>query len=169
MKGELTVEIRRLQGMEQAHTCAEFMSRSEPWVTLRRSYQDSIKMLVDPAREVYVAAVGQEIVGFTILQMKGAFSGYIQTVGILPAWRNQGIGSRLIQFAEDRIFKETPNAFICASSFNPRVQRLYERLGYEVIGELKEYIIPGHSEILFRKSIAPLTEFRRAGEHAVAG
>jgi ribosomal-protein-alanine N-acetyltransferase len=159
--GELTVEIRQLQRMDEAHTCAAFMSSSEPWVTLRRSYEDSIKMLVDPGREVYVAAVGQETVGFMILQMRGAFIGYIQTVGILPAWRNRGIGSQLIQFAEDRIFRETPNAFICASSFNPRVQRLYERLGYEVVGELKEYIVPGHSEILLRKSIAPLTEFGR--------
>ena len=107
--------------------------------------------------------------GFTILQMKGAFTGCIQTVGVLPAWRNRGVGSKLIQFAEDRIFRETPNAFICASSFNPRVKRLYERLGYEVVGELKEYIIPGHSEMLLRKSIAPLTEFRRLEEPIAAG
>ena len=59
--GELTVEIRQLQRMDEAHTCAAFMSSSEPWVTLRRSYEDSIKMLVDPAREVYVATVGQEV------------------------------------------------------------------------------------------------------------
>jgi hypothetical protein len=33
--------------------------------------------------------------------------------------------------------------------------------GYEVIGELKDYIVPGHSEILLRKTIAPLTEFNK--------
>lgn len=37
--GELAVEIRQLQGMDEAHTCAAFMSRSGPWVTLRRSYK----------------------------------------------------------------------------------------------------------------------------------
>lgn len=64
-------------------------------------------------------------------------------------------------FAEKRIFSETPNAFICVSSFNSSAQKLYERLGYEVIGELKDYIISGYSEILLRKTIAPLTEFKK--------
>jgi ribosomal protein S18 acetylase RimI-like enzyme len=64
-------------------------------------------------------------------------------------------------FAERRIFSETPNAFICVSSFNGGARRLYERLGYQVIGELEDYVIPGHSEILLRKTIGPLTEFRK--------
>ena len=29
-----------------------------------------------------------------------------------------------------------------------------------MIGELKDYIVPGHSEILLRKSTGPLTEFK---------
>jgi len=85
--------------------------------------------------------------------------GYIQTVGVLPGWRDRGLGSRLIQFAEGRIFREAPNAFICVSSFNEGARRLYERLGYKVVGELTDYIVPGHAEILMRKTIAPLTEF----------
>jgi ribosomal-protein-alanine N-acetyltransferase len=64
-------------------------------------------------------------------------------------------------FAEERIFSETPNVFICVSSFNKFTQRFYERLGYEVVGELKDYIISGHSEILLRKTIAPFTEFKK--------
>ena len=64
-----------------------------------------------------------------------------------------------MKFAENRIFSESPNAFIMVSSFNPDAKRLYNRLGFETIGELKDYIIPGHSEFLLRKSIAPLTEF----------
>ena len=64
-------------------------------------------------------------------------------------------------FAEKRIFSETPNVFVCVSSFNKGAQRFYERLGYEVIGELRDYIISGHSEILLRKTIAPLTDFKK--------
>jgi ribosomal protein S18 acetylase RimI-like enzyme len=102
-----------------------------------------------------------EIVGFIVLIMSGALVGYIQTVGVMPEWRNKRIGSRLLEFAEDKIFGKAPNAFLCVSSFNKKAQELYKRLGYEVIGELKDYIVPGHFEILLRKSIAPLTEFRR--------
>jgi ribosomal protein S18 acetylase RimI-like enzyme len=59
-------------------------------------------------------------------------------------------------YAEARIFRDTPNVFICVSSFNPRAQAFYRRLGYEVIGELRDYVVRGHSEWLLRKSIGPL-------------
>jgi ribosomal protein S18 acetylase RimI-like enzyme len=153
------IEIRALQGANEAHQCAELMANSEPWITLRRTYNESVRMLSDPSREVYVAVAEGEVIAFTILQMKGAFVGYIQTAGVKPGRRKGGIGSRLINFAEERIFAETPNVFICVSSFNAGAQRLYERLGYQVVGELKDYIISGHSEILLRKTIAPLTEY----------
>jgi ribosomal-protein-alanine N-acetyltransferase len=136
------------------------MANSEPWITLRRDYEASLKILTDPTREVYLAMVGEEIVGFTILNMHGPFVGYIQSICVAPHWRSRGIGSELMDHAENRILGETPNVFICVSSFNERVQRLYERRGYEVVGKLKNYIVPGHSEILLRKTIAPLTEFK---------
>jgi ribosomal protein S18 acetylase RimI-like enzyme len=110
---------------------------------------------------VYLAVSHNDIVGFMILNMHGAFVGYVQSVCIAPEWRNRGIGSQLMAYAEKRIFSVTPNVFICVSSFNPGAQRLYERRGYHVIGELKDYIISGHSEILLRKTIAPLAEFEK--------
>jgi len=155
------VETRKLQDASEAKRCAQVMSSSEPWITLRRSYNDSFKILTDPSREIYLAVVQSQIAGFVILNMKGAFVGYIQTVCIFPEWRNRGIGTKLLAFAEQRIFQDTPNAFMCVSSFNQDAQRLYERLGYRVVGELKDYIVPGHSEILLRKTIAPLAQFKK--------
>ena len=154
------IEIRKLQNVSEAETCAELMSSLEPWVTLKRDYDTSIKIITDPAREVYLALPGEEIAGFTILVMQGALVGYIQSICVAPEWRNRGIGSQLMRFTENRVFSESPNAFIMVSSFNPDAKRLYNRLGYEKIGELKDFIIPGHSEYLLRKSIAPLTEFK---------
>ena len=155
------VKIRRLFDIGEAETCARMMSASEPWITLRRGYEDSLRQLTDPLKESYVAASQDGIAGFTILNMKGAFVGYIQTVCVAPEWRNQGIGSRLIEFSEKRIFTEAPNVFMCVSSFNTKAKDLYERLGYEIIGELKDYILSGQSEILMRKTLAPLTEFKK--------
>ena len=155
------VQIRPLRQTEEAARCAQFMSASEPWMTLRRTYDDSFKMLTDPSRESYLAVAESQTVGFMILNVKGAFAGYIQTVCIFPEWRNEGIGTTLIDFAEKRIFRDSPNVFMCVSSFNRNAQRLYERLGYRVVGELKDYIVPGHSEILLRKTIAPLTEYEK--------
>jgi ribosomal-protein-alanine N-acetyltransferase len=154
------VIIRALHGDAEAEQCAGLMAASEPWITLGRTYQGSLKMLTDPSREVFVALHQGVVVGFIILVMNGPFRGYIQTVGVVAGRRGRGIGTRLVRFAEERIFRETPNVFLCVSSFNARAQNLYRRLGYEVIGELKDFIVPGHSEILLRKTIGPLASFR---------
>jgi ribosomal-protein-alanine N-acetyltransferase len=142
-----------------ASGAGSMMADSEPWITLKRTYEDSVKMLGDPAREVYVALADGVIAGFLILRMDGTFSGYIQTVGVAPDWRNKGIGTKLVKVAEERIFRDRPNVFMCVSSFNPDALRLYERLGYGVIGEIKDFIVKGHSEVLLRKTIAPLYDF----------
>jgi ribosomal-protein-alanine N-acetyltransferase len=157
-------EVRRLATTAEARTCARMMAGSEPWITLRRGYEESLALFSDPDREVYVAVAGKEIAGFVILQMRGAFVGYLQSVGVVPGWRGRGVGSHLIAFAEERIFREAPNVFILVSSFNDGARALYERLGYEVIGELHNYIVAGHSEILLRKSIAPLSEFNNPAD-----
>ena len=156
-----SIEIKALENEAEIEICARMMANSEPWITLGRDYQASVATLSVPAKEVYLAVAGDKIAGFIILNMQGAFIGYIQTVCVSPDWRNQGIGSQLIAFAEKRILKQTPNVFICVSSFNPNAQRLYQSLGYEIVGELKEYIIPGHAEILLRKTIGPLNEFQK--------
>ena len=158
---ELLLDIHTLQGTEKAETCARLMAASEPWITLGRTYESCLQTVTDPTREVYVAMMQAEVAGFIILNMHGAFVGYIQTLCIAPAWRSRGLGARLIKFAEKRIFAEAPNVFICVSSFNPRAKALYERLGYQTVGELTDYIVPGHSEILLRKTVGSLTTFRR--------
>jgi ribosomal protein S18 acetylase RimI-like enzyme len=50
---------------------------------------------------------------------------------------------------------------MCVSSFNDGALRLYQRLGYQKVGELPDYIVAGHSEILLRKTIGPLAAFNR--------
>ena len=153
------IEIHRLKNTKEAEICARMMADSEPWMTLRRDYDDSLKIIEDRSYETHLASVGGEISGFVVILMHGAFVGYIKSICVSPRWRNRGIGSRLMSFAEGRIFGEAPNVFICVSSFNEGARRFYERLGYEVVGELKNYIVSGHSEILMRKTIAPLAEF----------
>jgi ribosomal protein S18 acetylase RimI-like enzyme len=141
------------------------MTSSEPWRTLGRDYETSLRIVTDPVKEVYVASIGAEaeaVAGFLILNMAGAFVGYIQTVCVAPVWRGRGLGTIFIRFAEERIFRESPNVFMCVSAFNTDAQRLYRRLGYQRIGELTDYIVAGHSEVLLRKSTGPLTGFRPA-------
>jgi ribosomal-protein-alanine N-acetyltransferase len=158
---DLNLSIRPFEESGDLEVCARMMCSSEPWITLRRGYEDSVAALKNASRERYVAESGEELAGFLIVNMAGAFVGYIQTVCVAPEFRGRGIGTKLVRFAEERIFRESPNVFLCVSSFNAGARRLYERLGYGVVGELKDYIVRGHSEILMRKSLGPTTGLRK--------
>jgi ribosomal-protein-alanine N-acetyltransferase len=150
------LKIRRLADNREAEECARLMANTDPWITLGRGYDACARVIQDPTREVYVAENESGIAGFIVLCMVGAFVGYIQTVLVAPDQQGQGIGSKLVGHAEERIFSESPNAFLCVSSFNSGARRLYERLGYRYVGELNDYIVRGHSELLFRKTRGPL-------------
>lgn len=152
--------VRPLAGRAEAEDCARMMAASEPWLTLGRGYEASLVLLERADREVYVALADGAVAGFIILVMEGAFVGYIQTVCVAAERRGGGIGARLVSHAEKRIFRESPNVFLCVSSFNPDARRLYERLGYALVGELTDYIVAGHSELLFRKTIGSISAFR---------
>jgi [ribosomal protein S18]-alanine N-acetyltransferase len=130
---------------------------------LRRDFETALGLVTDRTKEVYVARAGRTAAGHIVVNMQGPFAGYIQALVVAPEWRSRGIGARLLKFAEERIFRESPNVFLCVSGFNGRAQQFYARLGYERIGELKEYVIAGESEILMRKSLGPKTGFRAKG------
>lgn len=140
--------------------CAVLMSNSEPWITLKRQYDDVIDIIEDETSEVHLAQSGSEMIGFAVIKLQGAFVGYVQSIVIRPQFRNRGIGKAFMKYLEGRIFTEHANIFICVSSFNVGAKKLYKSLGYEIIGELRNYIVQGHSEILMRKSRAPLSDFK---------
>ena len=141
---------------DELGACAALMAASEPWLTLRRDAEACLRLLQEPSRERYGAWLGEQLAGVLVLNLQGALVGYLQAICIAPEYRGQGLGTTLIAFAEERIFRDHPNVFLCVSSFNQGARRLYERLGYATIGELPDYVVTGHSEFLLRKSCGPL-------------
>lgn len=155
------LEIQPLDGMPAASECADLMIHSEPWITLELPRETALAVVTDRAKEVYVVRDAHSVCGFTVLDMRGLLTGYIQTLCVRPDRRGQGIGSQLIRWAEDRVFRDSPNVFICVSSFNADARRLYERLGFQLVGALRELLVPGHDELLFRKTRGTWSEFRK--------
>ena len=156
----VAIGIRRMTNAAEADACAAIMTSTEPWLTLGRSKDHALRMLLDPLRTVFVAIDNGVVQGFIVLVLQGSFVGYIQTIAVAERARGSGLGTRLMAYAEQEIFRVSPNVFMCVSDFNEGAQRLYSRLGYERVGELKDYVVRGHSEILLRKTRGPLAEFQ---------
>ncbi len=102
---------------------------------------------------LFVAEEQTEVVGFIWIVDRGAFnrSGYIQLIGVRPSERGQGVGRALMQFAEVKVFAETPDLFLLVSDFNTEAQRFYRGLGYKEIGGVDDYVVPGIRELIYWK------------------
>ena len=152
--------IRRYQSDAEARAAAEIMASTDPWITLGRSADQTYRNVTLPQQESYVALQGDQVIGVVILALPiPLIKGYINALAVKPEFRNRGIGAKLLKVAEDRIFRESPNVFLCVSSFNHAAQRFYERMGYHLIGELKNFSIPNHAELLMRKTLGPWSTF----------
>ena len=135
---------------------AHLMSGSDPWVTLRRGFEDCKKACTDESCLLFIARLEGQPCGFILLHPRGvAGSPYIRSVAVAAGYRDRGIGRLLVEFAENLFRDKARFIFLCVSSFNTRARALYERLGYAAAGELVDYVIDGASEILMSKRLVP--------------
>lgn len=152
----MSISIQISKNINDFDTAASLMAQSEPWITLGMHKEQCLKAFEGEFKEIYILSVDQVLAGFIILQTQGSFKGYIQTICIHPAYRGQGLGTKLIKYCESLIFKYSPNVFICVSSFNTKAFNLYTQLGYTMVGELPHFVQQGYTEILLRKTIGPV-------------
>jgi ribosomal-protein-alanine N-acetyltransferase len=152
--------IRFVRDEDEARECVALMGSTEPWLTLGFDPIAALAGFMDGKRECYVVRDDAGLAGFVSVDMRGLVAGYIQLLCVRADRRGQGLGTQLIRWAEDRILKASPNVFICVSSFNGGARRLYDRLGFEPVGTLRQFVVGGHDEILLRKTRGPWSEFR---------
>ena len=136
--------------------CANMMLKTNPWITLGLNFEQCHAAFEGIGKEVYILKKEEEILGFVILQIAGTFRGYIQTLCINENYRGQGLGKKLLTFCEERIRQISPNIFICVSSFNTGALKLYQAMGFTLVGELENFVRNGFTELLLRKSFGPM-------------
>lgn len=140
--------------------CAKMMSSSHPWIQLGLNENDCRNAFNGTEREIYTLKEDGIIIGFLIIQPKGSFKGYIQTLCIDENYRGKGYGWQLLTFAEQLIHQYSPNVFICVSDFNKRALELYLKFGFEQVGLLPNFVKNGFTEILLRKTIGPIIHYQ---------
>jgi ribosomal protein S18 acetylase RimI-like enzyme len=130
------------------------MTSTEPWITLQRDLDGCRATLTRPGTELFIARdehAGR--LGFILLAPYGlAASPYIACFAVAAEARSRKVGAQLLNFTEER-YRDRHHLFLLVSSFNSRAQQFYRRHGFEFIGELKDYIVAGHSELIFHKRL----------------
>ena len=104
--------------------------------------------------EIYVA-IGQDdrCLGFIKIVWEGMFKVFpmVHIIAVQEKYRNKGIGKGLFSFFEKLAFPPYSKAFLTVADFNPDAMRLYERLGYQKVGEIPGLYKAGVTEYLMMK------------------
>ena len=133
---------------------ARLLAESEPWITLGVSFEQCLKTCNDPAYLLFIARSGKLPCGAVVFDPRGlASSPYIKSIVVATEFRGQKIGAGLLHYAENYARNLSKHMFLCVSSFNARAHDFYIARGYHAVGELKDYLIPGATEIIMYKHL----------------
>jgi ribosomal protein S18 acetylase RimI-like enzyme len=136
--------------------CARLMASTEPWITLKRDLEGCRATVNRPETELFLAQEPEASnpLGFILLAPFGfAGSPYVACIAVAPDAQGQSVGAQLLAFAE-QLYDDRGHIFLLVSSFNQRAQQFYRRQAYEFVGELKDYLDSGHSELIFHKRLS---------------
>jgi ribosomal protein S18 acetylase RimI-like enzyme len=151
-------DLLRIVPMTRSHikACDTITAASDPWKTLNEGvmFQHYIAL-----KQAYVCVAGDNAVGFIIFTPEPVFArgGYLRALGVLPSMQRQGIGEKLLVFAEKMTARSSRNFYLCVSDFNLQAQAFYKKQGYARAGKLVDLIVPGSSEYIYWKQLRPLS------------
>ena len=108
-----------------------------------------------------VAEVGGVVIGLAVGELEEHEHkkvGHVWTIEVLPAYQNKGIGTRLLKALEEELAARGVTEFrLEVRVNNSPALHLYEKLGYERIGLLRDYYGPGEHGYLMRKRLGAST------------
>ncbi|HLE51025.1 MAG TPA: GNAT family N-acetyltransferase [Anaerolineales bacterium] len=91
-----------------------------------------------------------QLVGFIAADIRRSEGlAWIATIGVLPEYRQQGIGTALLRACEDRLV--VPRIRLSVRASNGAAIRLYSRLGYQRSGVWSRYYSDGEDALVLEK------------------
>jgi ribosomal protein S18 acetylase RimI-like enzyme len=112
---------------------------------------DLIGVLTFPNVVRLKAVANGKMIGFVAGDMR-RFEGlaWIATIGVLPEYRGQGVGSALLQACEDRL--DIGRIRLCVRASNDAAIRMYLRFGYCEAGKWPQYYQDGEEAVVMEKT-----------------
>lgn len=158
---DLLEMIRPIVDREEIRACAELMASSDPWAALYFTVDECESELRGPNVDIYglLGSDGPGLRAFIATAEHGIGSEpLIEFLCVDASERGRGLGTALIEFAESEIFADADNIYLFVSDINPNAVRLYERLGFQRIGEIPDFNLYGQTEYFYRKTRRPRQE-----------
>ncbi len=153
MNGKITI----IDGENRYITdCTEILQNSE----LGNAYfsdEKKAKAMLQYAlekKELYIALNEQgECVGFIYCMQNGVFGSYpyLHIISVKEDCRGNGIGSLLMSYFEEKY--PSDKYFLTVDDFNINAKKLYERLGYQCVGQLPDFYKKGIDCYLMMKRL----------------
>jgi ribosomal protein S18 acetylase RimI-like enzyme len=135
----------------------ELLADSDPWKRL--GYQtkdwDGYFTPLPQERDSYIVDQNGRIAGIAIVRQKFLLGDYLELLGVADWAKRKGLGGTLLGHIEPLVFGRTKNLFACVSDFNDQARHFYKKQGYQEIGPMPNFLIPGSAEILLRKTSGP--------------
>jgi ribosomal protein S18 acetylase RimI-like enzyme len=139
--------------------CVEIMNRSLPWTRYglgEGALAAMWRSALDSGAAVAVAHVERRTAGFAWYIDRGGFglSGYLKLLGVHPDLRGRGVGGILLDHTEQLAIQAgRPDLLLLVSDFNVAAQTFYLDRGYERVGSIPDYVVPGIVELILRKRL----------------
>jgi ribosomal-protein-alanine N-acetyltransferase len=153
----MSLAIIRVMRPEDRDAVVQLLGSSDPWKTLGYTEDDWIKIFcpIPRDRDSFVAERDGGLAGIAIVREKFLLGDYLELLGVAVWARGMGVGRALLAHVETVVFDRTKNLFACVSDFNTGARDFYRKQGFEEIGPMPNFLIPGSAEILLRKSAGP--------------
>jgi ribosomal protein S18 acetylase RimI-like enzyme len=131
-------DLRRLE-----HACFE----EDAWPLL-----DLVGVLTMPGIIRLKASIDGKMAGFIAGDLRGPDSaGWITTLGVMPAYRRQGIAAALLQACEARMI--LPLIRLCVRRSNQTAIRVYEKRDYHQVGVWTKYYNGKEDALVLEKKL----------------
>ena len=153
----MTDPIIRPMTAEDRAAVIELLAGSDPWKRL--GYQagdwDIYFTPLPQGRDSYVVDQNGNVAGIAIVRQKFLLGDYLELLAVADWARGTGLGGKLLGHIEPIVFGRATNLFACVSDFNAQARAFYKKHGYQEIGPMPNFLIPGSAEILLRKTAGP--------------
>jgi ribosomal protein S18 acetylase RimI-like enzyme len=135
----------------------DILLTSDPWKRLGYEAEDwdTYFSVLSQGREGYVLEIDGTVAGFAVLRPRFLFGDYLELFAVAGWARGRQVGGHLLTHLESITFARGTNLFACVSDFNLSARQFYKKHGYQEVGTIKDFLIPGSAEILVRKTVGP--------------